>query len=53
MRRLKAYVGHLGNECANQLAKEAISKGDPLFLPKPIPYLKFEIRSAALNIWQD
>ncbi|GBN83639.1 hypothetical protein AVEN_245650-1 [Araneus ventricosus] len=43
----------LGNECADQLSKEAISKGDPFFLPKPFSYLKPEIRSAALSIWQD
>ncbi|GBM54324.1 hypothetical protein AVEN_198607-1, partial [Araneus ventricosus] len=41
------------NECANQLAKEAITKGDPFLLPKPPSYLKSEIKSAALSIWQD
>ncbi|GBM95487.1 hypothetical protein AVEN_95944-1 [Araneus ventricosus] len=53
LRWLKPHVGYLGNECANQLAKEAITKGDPFFLPKPLSYLKYEIRSAALSIWQD
>ncbi|GBN59899.1 hypothetical protein AVEN_94222-1 [Araneus ventricosus] len=52
-RWLKANVGYLGNECADQLAKEAITKGNPFFLPKPLSYLKSEIRSAALSIWQD
>ncbi|GBN26166.1 hypothetical protein AVEN_114351-1, partial [Araneus ventricosus] len=33
--------------------KEAITKGDPFFPPKPLSYLKSEIRSAALSIWQD
>ncbi|GBN94201.1 hypothetical protein AVEN_21497-1 [Araneus ventricosus] len=33
--------------------KEAITKGDPFFLPKPLSYLKSEIRSAALSDWQD
>ncbi|GBM90866.1 hypothetical protein AVEN_128317-1 [Araneus ventricosus] len=42
-----------GNECADQLAKEAITKRDPFFLPKPLSYLKSENRSAALSIWQD
>ncbi|GBN24685.1 hypothetical protein AVEN_74738-1, partial [Araneus ventricosus] len=53
LRWLKANVGYLGNECADQLAKEAITKGDPFFLPKPLFYLKSEIKSAALSIWQD
>ncbi|GBM37999.1 hypothetical protein AVEN_105810-1, partial [Araneus ventricosus] len=43
LRWFKAHVCDLGNECAYQLAKEAITKGHPLFLPKPLPYLKFEI----------
>ncbi|GBN66613.1 hypothetical protein AVEN_184518-1 [Araneus ventricosus] len=41
------------NECADQLAKEAITKGEPFFLPNPLSYLKYEIRSVALSIWQD
>ncbi|GBM21861.1 hypothetical protein AVEN_32849-1 [Araneus ventricosus] len=28
-------------------------KGDPFLLPKPLSYLKAEIKSAALSIWQD
>ncbi|GBL92149.1 hypothetical protein AVEN_91497-1 [Araneus ventricosus] len=39
--------------CADQLAKDAITTGDPFFLPKPLSYLKSEIRSAALSISQD
>ncbi|GBL74541.1 hypothetical protein AVEN_235465-1 [Araneus ventricosus] len=50
LRWLKAHVGYLGNEFADQLA---ISKGDPFFLPKPLSYLKSEIKLAALSIWQD
>ncbi|GBO41524.1 hypothetical protein AVEN_133168-1, partial [Araneus ventricosus] len=42
-RMLKAHVGHLGNKCTDQLAKEAITKGEPFFLPKPLSYLKSEI----------
>ncbi|GBN66811.1 hypothetical protein AVEN_109198-1 [Araneus ventricosus] len=46
-------ASRLGNECADQLTKEAITKGDPFFLPKPLSYLKAEIKSAALSIWRD
>ncbi|GBN63014.1 hypothetical protein AVEN_173752-1 [Araneus ventricosus] len=53
LRWLKARVGYLGNECADQLAKEAITKGYSFLLPKPLSYLKSEIKSAALSIWQD
>ncbi|GBM93851.1 hypothetical protein AVEN_116915-1 [Araneus ventricosus] len=34
------------------ISKEAISKGDLFFLPKPLSYLKSEIKSDTLNIWQ-
>ncbi|GBO39416.1 hypothetical protein AVEN_55597-1, partial [Araneus ventricosus] len=51
--RATVHVDYLGNECADQLAKEAITKGNPFFLPKPLSYLKSEIKSAALSIWQD
>ncbi|GBM34662.1 hypothetical protein AVEN_122056-1 [Araneus ventricosus] len=40
-------------ECADQLTEEAIIKGDPFFLPKPLSCLKSEMRSADLSIWQD
>ncbi|GBM09930.1 hypothetical protein AVEN_86814-1 [Araneus ventricosus] len=53
LRWLKAHISYSCNECADQLAKEAIAKDDPLFLPKPLSYLKSEIRSEALSIWQD
>ncbi|GBN40056.1 hypothetical protein AVEN_88064-1 [Araneus ventricosus] len=44
---------HEGNECADQLAEVAITKGDPFLLPKPHSYLKSEVKSAALSIRQD
>nr|GBN13851.1 Retrovirus-related Pol polyprotein from type-1 retrotransposable element R1 [Araneus ventricosus] len=47
------YESKSSNECSDQLAKEAITKGDPFLLPKPLSYLKAEIKSAALSIWQD
>ncbi|GBM63508.1 hypothetical protein AVEN_73788-1 [Araneus ventricosus] len=50
LRWFKAHVGYLGNECADQLANEAITKGDPFLLPKPLFYLKAEIKSSALSI---
>ncbi|GBN87419.1 hypothetical protein AVEN_218634-1 [Araneus ventricosus] len=53
LRWLKAHVCYLGIECEDQLAQEAITEGDPFFLPKPLSYLKSAIRSAALSIWQD
>ncbi|GBN06585.1 hypothetical protein AVEN_71141-1 [Araneus ventricosus] len=53
LRWLKARVGYLGNECADHLAKEAISEGNRFFLHKPLSYLKSEIKSTALYIRQD
>ncbi|GBN84101.1 hypothetical protein AVEN_113925-1, partial [Araneus ventricosus] len=53
LRWLTAHVGYLGNECAYQLAKETITKGDPFVLPKPLSYLISEIKSTAFSIWQD
>ncbi|GBN56303.1 hypothetical protein AVEN_117553-1 [Araneus ventricosus] len=41
------------SDIEDQLAKEAITKGDPFLLPKPLSYLKAEMKSAALSIWQD
>ncbi|GBM10988.1 hypothetical protein AVEN_1324-1 [Araneus ventricosus] len=52
-RRINVPEEGLTKECSDQLAKEAITKGDPFFLPKPLFYLKSEIRSAALSFWQD
>ncbi|GBO39275.1 hypothetical protein AVEN_217143-1 [Araneus ventricosus] len=53
LRWLKAHFRYLGNGCADQLAKEAIKKGDPFFLPKPFSYLKSEIRLAASSVCRD
>ncbi|GBL98128.1 hypothetical protein AVEN_84619-1 [Araneus ventricosus] len=44
---------YLGNEFVDQLAKLAVTKGDLFFQSNSLSYLKSEIRSAALNIWQD
>ncbi|GBM60672.1 hypothetical protein AVEN_62623-1 [Araneus ventricosus] len=52
-RHRNSNMGYLGIECADQLAIEAITKGVPFFLPKPLSYLKSEIRSSAFSIWQD
>ncbi|GBN43184.1 hypothetical protein AVEN_168370-1 [Araneus ventricosus] len=49
----KAHVGYLVNECVVQLAKEVITKGNLFLLPKRLSYLKVEIKSADLSIWQD
>ncbi|GBN28698.1 hypothetical protein AVEN_162331-1 [Araneus ventricosus] len=38
LRWLKAHVGYLGKECTEQLAREAITKGDLFLLPKPLSY---------------
>ncbi|GBN26118.1 hypothetical protein AVEN_217409-1 [Araneus ventricosus] len=53
LRWLKSHFGYLVNGCADQLAKEATTKCDPFFLPKPLSYRKSEIRPAALSFWQD
>ncbi|GBN90335.1 hypothetical protein AVEN_35902-1 [Araneus ventricosus] len=53
LRWLKAHVVYFGNGCADKFAKEVITKGAPFFLLKPLFYLKSEIRTAALSIWQD
>ncbi|GBN12234.1 hypothetical protein AVEN_50939-1 [Araneus ventricosus] len=53
LRWLKAHTGYLGNECADQLTKEVITKVDPFLLRKSLSYLKSEIKSAALSIFQD
>ncbi|GBL77825.1 hypothetical protein AVEN_197083-1 [Araneus ventricosus] len=50
LRWLKAHIGYLGNECADQLTKEVITKVDPFLIPKPLSYLKSEIK-AVLSIW--
>ncbi|GBN88153.1 Endothelial zinc finger protein induced by tumor necrosis factor alpha [Araneus ventricosus] len=50
LRWLKAHVGYIGNECADQ---RSYLKSNPFFLPEPLSYLKYEIKSAVLNIWQD
>ncbi|GBM74163.1 hypothetical protein AVEN_206700-1 [Araneus ventricosus] len=50
---LKALVGYFSNECADELAKDAITKGDSFFLANPLSFLKSEIKPAALSIWQD
>ncbi|GBN08472.1 hypothetical protein AVEN_52394-1 [Araneus ventricosus] len=42
LRWLKVYACFLGNECAEQIAKESIRKDDPFFLPKPLSDLKSE-----------
>ncbi|GBN16214.1 hypothetical protein AVEN_212572-1 [Araneus ventricosus] len=56
LRWLKGHIGYLDKEYADKLVKEAITKGTfvmAFFLPEPLSYLKSEIRSAALSIWQD
>ncbi|GBM86887.1 hypothetical protein AVEN_207398-1 [Araneus ventricosus] len=50
LRWLKAHASYLGNECSDQLAKEAITKGKPFLLPKPLSYLKAEISFSRKNM---
>ncbi|GBN84929.1 hypothetical protein AVEN_90179-1 [Araneus ventricosus] len=44
--KIDAFVLHLDCEIP-------IQEGDPFLLPKPLSYLKAEIKSAAVSIWQD
>ncbi|GBM11411.1 hypothetical protein AVEN_4628-1 [Araneus ventricosus] len=50
---VKAYAGNIGNERADQLAKDATQHGQPYSLIKlPKPHIKGLLRNSMLEEWQ-
>ncbi|GBM94285.1 hypothetical protein AVEN_154618-1 [Araneus ventricosus] len=50
---IKAHIGFLGNEAADNLAKQATKEGTPLHLKAPKCHLKKVLRNLSLKRWQE
>ncbi|GBN06116.1 hypothetical protein AVEN_218447-1 [Araneus ventricosus] len=52
-RVLQSEASSISEDSSLRLFMSYNTKGDPFLLPKPLSYLKSEIKSASLSIWQD
>ncbi|GBM62959.1 hypothetical protein AVEN_131136-1 [Araneus ventricosus] len=50
---VKAHVGIQGNEAADNLAERASTEGTPPQVPGPRSFLKKQLHTTSLKIWQD